>query len=338
MTRRGPGLVSLVSETTTQNSRTTDTASDTTMRAMTYDAYGDPSVLRLTQQPRPRLGPGEVLVRVRSASVNPVDWKLMSGGLDAVMDVRFPVVPGWDVAGVVEAVGFDTPEFVAGDEVIAYARKDYVHGGTFAEYVTVPARSLAPRPRSLSWDEAAGLPLAGLTAWRVLKRLGVGEGDTVLVHGAAGGVGSIGVQLARSLGARVIGTASEPNHDRLRELGAEPVTYGDGLADRVRALAPEGVDAVADFVGGVLDTTLAVLSEGGRHASIADASVAQAGGSYVWVRPDGVELAELGDLADAGALAVPVARTFPLEELADAFRYSAEGHAAGKVVVRVSED
>ena len=342
MTRRGPGLVSLVSETTTQNSNTTDTAddtaSDTTMRAMTYDAYGDPSVLRLTQQPRPRLGPGEVLVRVRSASVNPVDWKLMSGGLDAVMDVRFPVVPGWDVAGVVEAVGFDTPEFVAGDEVIAYARKDYVHGGTFAEYVTVPARSLAPRPRSLSWDEAAGLPLAGLTAWRVLKRLGVGEGDTVLVHGAAGGVGSIGVQLARSLGARVIGTASEPNHDRLRELGAEPVTYGDGLADRVRALAPEGVDAVADFVGGVLDTTLAVLAEGGRHASIADASVAQAGGSYVWVRPDGVELAELGDLADAGALAVPVARTFPLEELADAFRFSAEGHAAGKVVVRVSED
>jgi len=331
-----------VNETTTQNSNTTDTAddtaSDTTMRAMTYDAYGDPSVLRLTQQPRPRLGPGEVLVRVRSASVNPVDWKLMSGGLDAVMDVRFPVVPGWDVAGVVEAVGFDTPEFVAGDEVIAYARKDYVHGGTFAEYVTVPARSLAPRPRSLSWDEAAGLPLAGLTAWRVLKRLGVGEGDTVLVHGAAGGVGSIGVQLARSLGARVIGTASEPNHDRLRELGAEPVTYGDGLADRVRALAPEGVDAVADFVGGVLDTTLAVLAEGGRHASIADASVAQAGGSYVWVRPDGVELAELGDLADAGALAVPVARTFPLEELADAFRYSAEGHAAGKVVVRVSED
>ena len=334
-----------MSDTTQQNSRTTVTTreaagpatNESTMRAMTYDAYGDPSVLRLTQQPRPKLGPGEVLVRVRSASVNPVDWKLMSGGLDAVMDVRFPVVPGWDVAGVVEAVGFDTPEFAPGDEVMAYARKDYVHGGTFAELVTVPARALAPKPHSLSWDEAAGLPLAGLTAWRVLKRLGVTDGDTVLVHGAAGGVGSLGVQLARSLGARVIGTASERNHERLRELGAEPVTYGDGLADRVRALAPDGVDAVADFVGGVLDATLAVLAEGGRHASVADASVAQSGGAYVWVRPDGVELAELGDLTDAGVLTVPVARTFPLEELADAFRFSAEGHAAGKVVVRVSE-
>ncbi|KJK09592.1 NADP-dependent oxidoreductase [Terrabacter sp. AAH1] len=308
------------------------------MRAMTYAEYGTPDVLSLTEQPRPKVGPGEVLVRVRSASVNPVDWKLMSGGLDAVMDVRFPVVPGWDVAGVVEAVGFDTPEFAPGDEVIAYARKDYVHGGTFAEYVTVPARSLAPKPRSLSWDEAAGLPLAGLTAWRVLKRLGVGEGDTVLVHGAAGGVGSLGVQLARSLGARVIGTASERNHERLRDLGAEPVTYGDGLAGRVRALAPGGVDAVADFVGGVLDATLAVLAPGGRHASIADGSVAENGGSYIWVRPDGVELGELADLADAGVIRVPVARTFPLEELADAFRFSAEGHAAGKVVVRVSQD
>jgi NADPH:quinone reductase-like Zn-dependent oxidoreductase len=311
---------------------------ETTMRAMTYAGYGTPDVLSLTEQPRPKVGPGEVLVRVRSASVNPVDWKLMSGGLDAVMDVRFPVVPGWDVAGVVEAVGFDTPEFAPGDEVIAYARKDYVHGGTFAEYVTVPARSLAPKPRSLSWDEAAGLPLAGLTAWRVLKRLGVGEGDTVLVHGAAGGVGSLGVQLARSLGARVIGTASERNHERLRDLGAEPVTYGDGLAGRVRALAPGGVDAVADFVGGVLDATLAVLAPGGRHASIADGSVAENGGSYIWVRPDGVELGELADLADAGVIRVPVARTFPLEELADAFRFSAEGHAAGKVVVRVSQD
>lgn len=311
---------------------------ETTMRAMTYAGYGTPDVLSLTEQPRPKVGPGEVLVRVRSASVNPVDWKLMSGGLDAVMDVRFPVVPGWDVAGVVEAVGFDTPEFAPGDEVIAYARKDYVHGGTFAEYVTVPARSLAPKPRSLSWDEAAGLPLAGLTAWRVLKRLGVGEGDTVLVHGAAGGVGSLGVQLARSLGARVIGTASERNHERLRDLGAEPVTYGDGLAGRVRALAPGGVDAVADFVGGVLDATLAVLAPDGRHASIADGSVAENGGSYIWVRPDGVELGELADLADAGVIRVPVARTFPLEELADAFRFSAEGHAAGKVVVRVSQD
>src|SRR6476469_4828600 len=167
--RRRPSGLDLEETATASHPRTTRRPSMTetneatapTMRAMTYETYGEPENLALTEQPRPKVGPGEVLVRVRSASVNPVDWKLMSGGLDAVMDVRFPVVPGWDVAGVVEAVGFDTPEFVAG-------------------------------------DEAAGLPLAGLTAWRVLKRLGVGEGDTVLVHGAAGGVGSIGVQLARS--------------------------------------------------------------------------------------------------------------------------------------------
>jgi len=305
---------------------------------MTYDTYGGPEVLALTQQPRPKVGPAEVLVRVRSASVNPVDWKLMSGGLDPLMDVRFPVVPGWDVAGIVEQVGLDTPEFSVGDEVLAYARKDYVHGGTFAELVTVPVRALARKPASMSWDEAAGLPLAGLTALRLLTRLEVGEGDTVLVHAAAGGVGSLAVQIARSLGARVIGTASESNHERLRALGAEPVAYGDGLVERVRDLAPEGVDAVADFVGGVLDVTTAVLARGGRHGSIADASVAEAGGHYVWVRPDGEALTHLAALVEKGTLSVPVARTFPLEQLADAFRFSAEGHAAGKIVVRASTD
>lgn len=330
------------SNTGTDTGTNTGTGSATvaadTMQAMTYETYGGPEVLALTRQPRPKVGPSEVLVRVRSASVNPVDWKLMSGGLDAVMDVRFPVVPGWDVSGVVEAVGFDTPEFSVGDEVLAYARKDYVHGGTFAELVTVPVRALARKPASMSWDEAAGLPLAGLTALRLLNRLEFGPGDTVLVHAAAGGVGSLAVQIARSLGARVIGTASERNHERLRELGAEPVAYGDGVVERVRALAPDGVDAVADFVGGVLDVTQAVLADGGRHGSIADASVIEAGGHYVWVRPDGDDLTHLTRLVEKGELSVPVARTFPLAQLADAFRLSAEGHAAGKIVVHVSTD
>lgn len=309
-----------------------------TMKAMTYASYGDNSVLRLTEQPLPKVGPGEVVVRVRCAAVNPVDWKIMSGGLDGMMDTVFPVVPGWDVAGVVERTGIDTPEWKAGDEVFAYARKDYVHGGTFAEFVTVPVRALARRPKSLSWEETAGVPLAGLTARQTLTRLGTGKGDTVLVHGAAGGVGTFGVQIARAMGARVIGTASERNHDRLRELGAEPVTYGDGVADRVRALAPEGVDVVVDYVGGVLDTTLAVLREGGRHASIADPSVMEAGGQWMWVRPDGPGLEALATLADAGQLKVPVAESFPLERLADAFELSRTGHAHGKIVIRVGED
>lgn len=313
-------------------------ATPTTMRAMSYERFGGNEVLALTEQPMPKVGPGEVLVQVRSAAVNPVDWKIMAGGLDALMDTIFPVVPGWDVAGVVVQVGIDAPESSLGDEVIAYARKDVVHGGTFAEYVSVPVRMLAPKPRAMSWDEAAGLPLAGLTALRVLTRLGVREDETVLVHGAAGGVGSLAVQIARNLGARVIGTASERNHDLLRALGAEPVTYGEGLAERVRALVPHGVDAVADFVGGVVDVTTAVLREGGRRASVADPAVLGAGGQWVWVRPDRPALIELSRMVDAGELRVPVARTFALTELAEAFDLNREGHTSGKIAVRVSAD
>ncbi|ROQ99598.1 NADPH:quinone reductase-like Zn-dependent oxidoreductase [Streptomyces sp. 2132.2] len=306
-----------------------------TMRAMAYETYGGTEVLTETRLPLPKLAPGELLVRVKCASVNPVDWKIMAGGLDPLMDVVYPVVPGWDVAGTVERVGIDTPEFAVGDEVMAYARKDYVHGGTFAEFVSVPVRAAAAKPASLSWQEAAGLPLAGLTAYQLLTRLATGKDDTVLIHGAAGGVGSFGVQIARALGARVIGTASPRNHDRLRELGCEPVEYGEGLVDRVRALAPDGVTVAADFVGGVLDVTQAVLAEGGRHASIADPTVLGAGGQWMWVRPDAEGLAELGRLADAGQLKVTVAKTFPLAQLAEAFELSQTGRTAGKIVLEV---
>lgn len=306
-----------------------------TMRAMAYETYGGTEVLSETRLPVPKFGPGEVLVRVKCAAVNPVDWKIMAGGLDALLDVYYPVVPGWDMAGTVERVGIDVPEFAEGDEVMAYARKDYLHGGTFAEFVTVPVRALAHKPASLGWQEAAGLPLAGLTAYQLLTRLGTGKDDTVLIHGAAGGVGSLGVQIARALGARVIGTASPRNHDRVRELGAEPVAYGDGLAERVLALAPEGATVVADFVGGVLDVTRRVLHDDGRHASIADPTVLGSGGEWMWVRPVGTDLAALGRLADAGQLKVPIATAFPLAELAAAFELSQGGHTAGKIVIEL---
>jgi NADPH:quinone reductase-like Zn-dependent oxidoreductase len=306
------------------------------MRAITYDHYGDADVLTLTDQPEPKVGPDEVLVRVRSASVNPVDWKIVAGYLDGITDVGFPAIPGWDVSGVVERLGLDVPEFAVGDEVMAYARKDWVHGGTFAELVSVPVRALARKPAALDWDQAAGLPLTGLTAYQVLNRLGVGAGDVVLVHAAAGGVGILATQIAVARGARVIGTASARNHDALRALGAEPVEYGAGLADRVLGLVPGGVDVVADFVGGVLDTTLSVLKEGGRHGSIADGSVAGSGGIYAWVRPSAPDLQALADLADAGQLTVPIAATFPLEQAAEAFRLSQAGHVRGKIAVQVS--
>lgn len=221
------------------------------MRAVTYDSFAsDNSRLKVGDVPDPKVGPGQVLIEVRAAGVNPVDWKVMAGGLDGMLDTVFPVIPGWDVAGVVRALGPDVPEFAPGDEVMSYARKDVVGAGTFAQYVAVAADHVAHKPASLDWNRAGGLPLAGMTAQRALDRLGVGPGEILLVHAASGGVGSFAVQIGRDRGARVIGTASEKNHDYLRELGAEPVAYGDGLAERVRELAPGGVSAVADFVGG----------------------------------------------------------------------------------------
>lgn len=307
------------------------------MRAITYDQYGDDSVLQLTERPVPKVGPSEVRIRVTRASVNPVDWKVMSGGLDPMLDAHFPVVPGWDVAGVVDAVGPDTPEHAVGDRVAAYARKQVVSGGTFAEYVTVAVDDVAAVPDAVTDDDAAALPLAGLTAQRVLETLEIGSGDVVLVHAASGGVGHLLSQLAVTAGARVIGTASARNHERLRALGVEPVEYGDGLVERVRELAPEGVDAVADLVGGVLDDSLALRRDGGRLASIADASVEEHGGRWVWVRPDGPRLAGLLDEVAAGRLHVEVDRVVPFEQTADAFAASRDGSAAGKIVLSVSD-
>ncbi|GAA3240552.1 hypothetical protein GCM10020256_62750 [Streptomyces thermocoprophilus] len=235
------------------------------MKAITYDRYGGPEVLEYGELPDPKVGPDSVLVEVRAAAVNPVDWKCREGYLDGMFQAVFPVIPGWDVSGVVVRPGVAVTEFAPGDEVIGYVREDFLCRGTFAELVAAPVRTLARKPRNLGWAEAAGLPLAGLTAYQVLtKALGVGRGDTVLVHAAAGGVGSLAVQLARHFGARVIGTASEANHDFVRQLGAEPVAYGEGLVDRVRGLAPEGVDAAFDTVGGdALKASVALLSSGG---------------------------------------------------------------------------
>lgn len=305
------------------------------MKALTYARYGGPEVLELTDLPEPKVPPGWVLVRVRSAAVNPVDWQIMAGNLDPLLEVQFPVVPGWDVSGVVESAGIDVPEWAPGDEVISYARTDWVHGGTMAEYVALPSRLLAPKPASVDWDRAASLPLAGLTAYQVLGRLEVAADQTVLVHNASGGVGGYAVQLAVARGARVIGTASETNHDYLRGLGAEPVVYGDGLPERVRELAPEGVDVVVDLVGGVVEQTLAVLKDGGRHASVADDAVEAHGGTWMWVRPSAEDLTELSRLVDWGALRIELARSVPLAEAAEAYRLSKEGHVRGKIAVRM---
>jgi NADPH:quinone reductase-like Zn-dependent oxidoreductase len=308
------------------------------VKAIAISQYGGPERLTPLQLPDPRVGPDTVLVRARAAGVNPVDWMVREGYLDDLFPTHFPLVPGWDLAGVVEAVGPAVVGFAVGDEVIGYARRDEIQHGTYAELVPAPERVLADKPVRASWAEAGGLPLAGLTAYQALRAIGVTDGDTVLVHAAAGGVGHLAVQLARAFGAeRVIGTASERNHDFVRSLGAEPVTYGDGLVDRVRALAPDGVDAAFDLFGGeALGASAQLLTDPERLASIADpVAVNELGGSYIFCKPASGDLSVLAGLVDAGRLTVHVERTFPLAEAARAQELVREGHVRGKVVLEI---
>ncbi|MER6537608.1 NADP-dependent oxidoreductase [Streptomyces sp. 900105755] len=307
------------------------------MKGISYSRYGGPEVLEYGEVKDPKVGPDSVLVKVRAAAVNPVDWKCREGHLHGILDAVFPVIPGWDVSGVVVQPGPAVTEFAVGDEVIGYVREDFLSRGTFAEYVAAPVRTLARKPRNLTFEQASGLPLAGLTAYQVLVHaLEVKRGETVLVHAAAGGVGSLAVQIAAHLGARVIGTASERNHDFVRGLGGEPVSYGAGLAERVRGLAPEGVAAVFDTIGGeTLTVSANLLAPEGRMASIADPDVVDFGGRYCWTRPDAGDLTRLTALAEQGALTVHVTETFPLKAAADAQRRSQEGRTRGKLVVTV---
>ncbi|MFA9430698.1 NADP-dependent oxidoreductase [Egicoccus sp. AB-alg2] len=308
------------------------------MRAAVIDEYGGPEQLQVREVEDPRVGPDYVLVRVHAASLNPVDYKIVAGNLDAAFPVVWPLIPGWDVAGEVIGTGPAVRHVEVGQPVYGYARKDLVGTGSWAEQVALPARAVAPAPADLDPVAASCLPLAGMTAWQALvEDLEVGRGDTLLIHAATGGVGHLATQIALARGARVIGTCSEPNHDFLRELGGEPVSYGEGLAERVREVAPDGVDAVADFAGGgALDASDEVLGTPERVVSILDPQAAkERGGTYVFVRPDVDHLAALAELADAGQLMPHVQSVHDLEAVRDAVEEASGGKVRGKVVLRV---
>ena len=304
---------------------------------MAFRRYGGPEVLEEMELPEPKVGPDWVLVRAKAASVNPVDHKIRQGALDALIPAHFPVVSGFDVAGVVERVGPAVPDVRPGDEVIAYNRQDHLQWGTYAELVAAPLRAVGPKPAAATWEEAGALPLVGLTAYQALtERLGVRPGETVLVHAASGGVGTVAVQIARLLGAEVIGTAGEHNHERLRTLGATPLTYGDGLVDRVRALRPGGVDAVLDLAGGqALDDSPALARTPARITSIVDPRVLELGGQYLFVRPDRDQLTRLTGWVDEGRLHIDVGAVLPLAEAAEAQRRQAAGEVQGKIVLTI---
>ncbi len=310
-------------------------------------AYGSPDVLEVAEVAVPVPGPGQVLVQVKAAGVNPIDWKVYSGTFHQVDDkhkdevVAADSLPklGRECAGIVTAIGDDVFNAGIGDEVIVYPA-----AAAYADFVVVPTSALIAKPATLDWAQAGGLMLAGVTAAHALHAAGVRAGDTVLVHGGSGGVGLLAIQLAVDLGATVIATAAERNHELLRELGATPVTYGPGLLDRVRALAPDGVDAALDLIGTdeALDTSLALVADPGRIASIAGGPRRGPAGVKILGNAPGADLGteirqaarpELADKAGTGQLRVLVASTYPLDQAAEAHRAGMAGHAPGKLVL-----
>jgi len=318
-----------------------------TMRAVIQHGFGGPEVLEIADVPRPEPLPTEVLVRVRAAGINPVDWKTRAGGGMAGVLGEPSFILGWDVSGVVEEVGFGVTTLKPGDEV--YGMPWFPRAaGAYAEYVTAPSRQFARKPASLTHEQAAGLPLAALTAWQALTDTAdVQRGQRVLIHAAAGGVGHLAVQFAKHLGAHVIGTASAGRHDWLTKLGADELI--DYTAVRFED-AVRDVDVVIDLVGDEFDNTsvrsLDVLRPGGLIVAIPSGvapellAAAEAKGllaSAFLVEPDGPALAAIAGLIDAGDVSVEVEEVYPLDQAAEAHARGEAGRVRGKLVLRVDE-
>ncbi|MFF4129235.1 NADP-dependent oxidoreductase [Microbispora rosea] len=302
-------------------------------RAVVYETFGGPEVLELREVPEPHAGPGEVRVRVTAAGLNPMDWGIASRPEAAArFGITVPSGFGSDLAGVIDEVGDGATGFAVGDRVYGGAL-----GRAIADFAVVrpPADPLWHTPEGISDQVASTLPVAGLTAAAALAAIGPGPGDTVLIGGAAGGVGVFAVQLARLAGATVIGTASPGTFEFLRQLGAEPVAYGAGLADRVRALEPGGVTAATDLFG--TETAEAALALGAAPERIS--TVAAGPDSPGGVRATGAidapadALKQITDAILAGKLTVPIAAAFPVEKIRDAVTLQAGRHVHGKVVV-----
>lgn len=309
------------------------------MKAVRVHRYGDASALCYEEAAKPQPQADEILLKVRAAGINPADCQFRAGQHRDYAPRPLPFIPGWDAAGIVEAVGARVTRFKPGEAV--FAMSDMSRDGAYAEYLVLREREAAPAPRSIPLQQAAGVPLAALTAWSALFDVGsLQAGHSVLVHAAAGGVGLFAVQLARRAGARVIGTASASKHELLHELGVDTVVdyRSEDLASRVQDL-----DLVLDTVGGeTRERSWPLLRKNGLMACIAmpppDETIAHRYGlrcAMVAVRPDGARLAQIGQLIDAAELKVCIDREYPLSEAAAAHRYVEQRHARGKVILRV---
>jgi NADPH:quinone reductase-like Zn-dependent oxidoreductase len=311
------------------------------MRAMAINEFGGSDRLELMELPDPKVGPDSVLIAVRAAGLNPVDFKTREGKQKDRFPFHFPLILGWDAAGVVAATGPAVVGLEEGDEVYAYCRKTELAEGTYAELVSMPAGAVALKPPSASWAQAGALPLAGLTAWQALvEALEVSEDQTVAIGAAAGGVGHLAVQIAVARGAEVIGIASAANHDFVRSLGADHVIHDGDVAEELHELHAGGIDAAFDLYGGdALDALRNAVRPGGRIASIAQPDPAgdrsDLTGRYVFVRPSARGLYELSQLVEAGRLRVEVAEEFALADAAAAMDRLQEGHVRGKLVLTV---
>lgn len=315
------------------------------MRAMVIHQFGGRDQLQPADLPTPVPGRREVLIRVHAAGVNPVDVKIREGLARTRFPHQFPIILGWDVAGVIEQVGPGATRFRVGDAVYAYARKAIVKDGAYAEYVVLPQANVALQPAGLDFSEAAAVPLAALTAWQSLfDAARLQRGQTVLIHAAAGGVGGFAVQLARWKGARVMATASAANHDYVRSLGAhEVIDYQqEDFVAAVRRAVPDGVDVAFDTVGGdVQQRSALAVGKGGVLVSIlafADEAAVRANGvvpRYVFVAPNAGQLKRLAQLAERGKLKVHLAARLPLAEAARAHEMIETRHTRGKIVLEI---
>ncbi|MEU1291134.1 MULTISPECIES: NADP-dependent oxidoreductase [unclassified Streptomyces] len=304
------------------------------MKAIVFDTFGGTEVLHEAEIETPRPGPGQVRVRIHAVGVNPVDGKIRSGAMEAIFPTTLPAVPGGEIAGTVDAVGEGVDGLKVGDEVLGWSET-----GSYAEYAVADATVLARKPAALDWTRAAALPVASDGAERVLDLLDVKAGETLLIHGAAGALGTVAVQLAVARGARVIGTAGPANQEYLTSLGATALVYGDGLPERVRAVAPQGVDAVFDAAGkGALEDSITLRGSTDRIVTTADFRARELGVVFAEgpQRRSASRLAELARQAADGELVITVGTTFPLADAAEAQRSSDGGHGRGKLVLTVA--
>lgn len=303
------------------------------MRAVRFDRYGGVDVLEVREVEDPVATPGRVLVAVKAAGINPGEIGIREGRLHERWPATFPSGEGTDFAGVVRSVGEDVPTFSEGDEVLGWTEERASH----AELVAVPSDQLTAKPASVAWEVAGSLFVAGMAAYASVQTVAPQPGETIVVSAAAGGVGSLAVQLARRTGARVIGLASERNHDWLREHDIVPVTYGDGQRERIRDVTGGTVDGFIDtFGGGYVDLAIELGVDSARINTISDFEAVQRLG----VQAQGTHaiasaalLAELVELVADGELEVPIARVFPLDQVRDAFRELADRHTHGKIVL-----